>query len=372
MGGRGAGKTRAGAEWLRGLVLSGKARRVALVGPTMSDVREVMISGESGLLSLGEPGDRPVYEPSRQRLVWPNGAVGYAFSAEEPNRLRGPQFDAAWVDEIAGWNGSEEAWDMLQFGLRLGDDPRIVATTTPQDQPLIKRLLKDDACAVTRGGTHANAAHLAPGFIAALRAQYGHGEMARQELDGELVEFDSAALFNLSTIDAARVAAAPEMDEIIVSVDPAVTSKSTSDACGIVVVGRVDSQAYLLHDATLQGVPSTVWAKRVAEIAEAWNASFILAESNQGGELVKQVLQQAGTGRAIKLVHARLGKRERAHPVAALYEAGRVHHVGHFRELEDELIAFGMSKDSPNRLDALVHGVTQLLLNSPTPRISTV
>lgn len=337
----------------------------------MNDVREVMISGESGLLSIGEPAERPRYEPSRQRLQWPNGAVGYAFSAEEPNRLRGPQFDAAWVDEIAGWNGSEAAWDMLQFGLRLGDAPRVVATTTPQDKPLIKRLLKDPACKVSRGGTEANSAHLAPGFIAALREQYGHGKMARQELDGELVEFDRAALFKLSTIDAARVSAAPELDEIIVSVDPAVTSKSTSDACGIVVVGRADHQAFLLHDATLQGVPSTVWARRVAEIADAWNASFILAESNQGGELVRQVLLQAGTGRAVKLVHARLGKRERAHPVAALYEAGRVRHVGHFRELEDELIAFGTAKASPNRLDAMVHGVTHLLLQPAAPRISS-
>ena len=343
---------------------------MALVGPTMMDVREVMISGESGLLSLGEPGDRPAYEPSRQRLVWPNGAVGYAFSAEEPNRLRGPQFDAAWVDEIAGWNGSEEAWDMLQFGLRLGDAPRVVATTTPKAKPLIKRLLADEACAVTRGGTEANAANLASGFIAALRAQYGHGEMARQELDGELVEFDRASLFNLSTIDAARVKSAPEIDEIIVSVDPAVTSGATSDACGIVVVGRAESEAFILHDATVQGVPSTVWARRVAEIAEAFNASFILAESNQGGELVRQVLQQAGTGRAVKLVHARLSKAQRAHPVAALYGAARVHHVGHFRKLEDEMLSFGSSKVSPNRLDALVQGVTHLLLQPTSPRIS--
>ena len=339
----------------------------------MTDVREVMISGESGLLSVGLPQERPVYEPSRHRLSWPNGAVGYAFSAEEPNRLRGPQFDTAWVDEIAGWNGNEEAWDMLQFGLRLGDNPRLVATTTPQPKPLIKRLLEDDSCKVTRGGTTANAANLAPGFEAALRAQYGHSEMARQELDGELIDTVEGALFQLSVIDQYRLTHAPDLDEILISVDPAVTGHSASDACGIIALGRAGDRAFVLADATLQGAQPSVWARRVADLAEAYEADAILAESNQGGELVRQVLAQAGTGRAVQLVHARLSKKVRAGPVAQLYEAGRVHHVGHFRELEDEMRSFtGAGSNSPNRLDALVHGITHLLLRPAAPRISRV
>ena len=373
MGGRGAGKTRAGAEWLRAEILAGRARRVALVGPTMMDVREVMISGESGLLNIGSPDERPVYEPSRQTLTWPNGAVGYAFSAEEPNRLRGPQFDAAWVDEIAGWNGNEAAWDMLQFGLRLGENPRVVATTTPKQSPLIKRLMTEAGCVQTRGESSENAANLAPGFMAALRAQYGHSEMARQELDGVLMETVQGALFHLAVIDATRVSTAPEFDEIIVSVDPAVTSKASSDACGIIVLGRAGDEAFVLGDATVQGATPADWARCVADLAESYNADCVLAESNQGGELVREVLKQAGCGRAVQLTHAHLSKKVRAGPVAQLYQAGRVHHAGHFRELEDELCAFtGKVGSSPNRLDALVHGVSHLLIRAAAPRISRI
>lgn len=372
MGGRGAGKTRAGAEWVRELVRSGAARRVALVGPTMNDVREVMITGDSGLLSVGLESERPVYEPSRHRLSWPNGAVGYAFSAEEPNRLRGPQFDAAWTDEIAAWDEDSESWDMLQFGLRLGEHPRVMATTTPKPVKLIKRLLQDDTCEKTRGGSVMNAANLAPGFLEAMQAQYGSSELGRQELEGELVEDLDGALFRLSVLDETRVTEAPVLDEVLVSVDPAVTGNDGSDACGIIALGRAGDEAFILEDATLHGPPA-LWARCVVELAESHDADCILAEANQGGELVRQVLQQAGTGRAIRLIHARLSKRHRAGPVAQAYEAGRVHHVGHFRELEDEMIAFTGGKGaSPNRLDALVHGVTHLLLKTNPPRISLV
>lgn len=372
MGGRGAGKTRAGAEWLAGEIRAGRAKRIALVGPTMNDVREVMITGASGLASIGAQGERPEYEASRHRLVWPNGAVGYAFSAEEPERLRGPQFDAAWVDEVAAWNNAAATWDMLQFGLRLGDTPRLVATTTPKPVPIVKRLLADESCVVTRGASALNAANLASGFVEAMRSQYGSGSLGRQELDGELVENREGALFTLSMIDASRVNTAPEIEEIIISVDPAVTSHQGSDACGIIAIGRAGHDAFILADATMQGVPSTVWAPRVADLAEAFDADAILAESNQGGELVRDVIAQTGTGRVVQLVHARLGKKLRAGPVAALYTAGRVHHVGDFRELEDEMVGFGFTNESPNRLDALVHGVAHLCLARCAPRISRI
>ncbi|WP_377374141.1 DNA-packaging protein [Ponticaulis profundi] len=370
MGGRGAGKTRAGAEWLLSEIQSGRARRIALVGATMNDVREVMIGGESGLLSLGLPCDQPSYEPSRQRLSWPNGAVGYAFSAEEPERLRGPQFDTAWVDEVGAWSRAEATWNMLQFGLRLGKTPRVVATTTPRTTKLIRRLVREPGCTLTHAKSEANAANLAPHFLEAMRRQYGHSSLGRQELDGELVEEREDALFRLSLIDAARVQTMPELDAVVIAVDPPAMAHARSDACGIVAVGRAGGDAYLLADETVQGVIPDVWAARIADLADVWGADEIIAEANQGGEMVRSVIAAAGTGRAIRLIHARVSKRRRAGPVAALYGAGRIHHVGHFKALEDEMIAFGEAKTSPNRLDALVWGVTQLLLKTRDPRIA--
>lgn len=368
LGGRGAGKTRAGAEWLYGEILKGRARRVALVGPTMNDVREVMITGPSGLANIGWDGERPVYEPSRRRLNWPNGAIGYAFSAEEPDRLRGPQFDAAWVDELAAWEKDVETFDMLQFGLRLGEAPRLVATTTPKPKKLIKRLLADPNCQVSHGGSQLNASNLADGFLDAMRAQYGHGKLARQELDGELVEHDEGALFHLTEIDENRVQSAPELEQIIVAVDPPAMAHSSADACGIVAVGRAGNHAYILADETVQGVRPEDWALCVGALADRFGADEIIAEANQGGEMVRTVLNGFGTGRAVRLKHARFDKKRRAAPVAALYAAGRVHHVGHFRELEDEMLEFGQSKASPNRLDAMVWGVSHLLIGVEPPQ----
>ena len=372
LGGRGAGKTRAGAEWLHGEICEGRARRIALVGPTMNDVREVMISGPSGVLNVGLPYEKPDYEPSRRRLVWPNGAVGYAFSAEEPDRLRGPQFDAAWVDELAAWSRDEDTYDMLQFGLRLGDAPRLVATTTPKTRPLIKRLMSDDTVRTSHGGSRMNAANLAPGFLDAMTSVYGSGALARQELDGELIEDREGALFQMSMLENGRVSHTPDLDVLVIAVDPPAMANASSDACGIVAVGRAGNGAYVLADVSVQGVKPTEWAGRVADLAHTLGADEIIAEANQGGEMVREVLRAAGINLAIRLVHARHDKRRRAAPVAALYSAGRVHHVGHFRELEDEMLEFGQSTSSPNRLDALVWGVTHLLLNRAEPRIAMV
>lgn len=369
LGGRGAGKTRAGAEWIHGEILSGRARRVALVGPTMNDVREVMISGPSGLTQIGHETERPVYEPSRRRVSWPNGAVGFAFSAEEPDRLRGPQFDAAWVDELAAWEQDVATFDMLQFGLRLGDAPRLMATTTPRARALIKRLMADETCAQTRSSSDRNEVNLADGFISAIRARYGSTELARQEIDGELVDDIEGALFRLSVIDQTRLTQAPVLDRLVIAVDPPAMARANSDACGIVAVGQSGNEAFILADETVQGILPEAWAEKVANLADRLGADEIIAEANQGGEMVRTVLAGAGIGRAIRLVHARVDKRRRAAPVAALYAAGRVHHVGYFRALEDEMMAFGLSKASPNRLDALVWGVSHLLIQSALPQL---
>ncbi len=371
LGGRGAGKTRAGAEWARFAALFGGCRRVALVGPTLGDVREVMIEGPSGLRRLDdETGlDPPHYEVSRRRLVWPNGAEAHVFSAEDPDSLRGPQFDAAWCDEAAAWAHGVETWDMLQMGLRLGDDPRCMATTTPRPTPLIKRLIGEAGVAVTRSATGENAANLAPAFIRQIEATYGGTRLGRQELDGELIEDPDGALWRRALLDSCRVQAAPEgLEDVVVAVDPPATSGPKADACGIVAAGVAAAdgfgrRCFVLADASAQGLSPLDWAGRAAALAGQVGASRIVAEANQGGEMVRQTLETAGSAVPVRLTHARLGKRARAGPVAALYEKGRVAHVGVFRALEDEMCAFGadIAGRSPDRVDALVWAVSALM-----------
>ncbi|MET0314076.1 MAG: terminase family protein, partial [Hansschlegelia sp.] len=256
LGGRGAGKTRAGAEWVRAAALGqdgvARAGRIALVGETYADLREVMIDGESGLRGIHPHGERPAYEPTRKRLVWPNGAIAHGFSAEDPEALRGPQFDAAWCDEIAKWRHGQETWDMLQFGLRLGHRPRQVATTTPRAVPLVKRLLADPATAVTRAATRDNAFNLAPGFLQMVVGAYAGTRLGRQELDGELLEDRDDGLWTREAIERSRVFAAPELTRVVVAVDPPAGGRR-SDACGLVAVALgVDGKAYVLADETLQ------------------------------------------------------------------------------------------------------------------------
>jgi len=268
MGGRGAGKTRAGAEWVRAKALELKplgavgARRIALVGETMGEVRRVMVEGVSGLLSVHGAGQRPRFEPSKGQLVWPSGAIAQVFSAEDPDGLRGPQFDAAWCDEVAKWRHPQRTWDMLQFALRLGAQPQMVATTTPRPIPLLKKLLADAGTVVTRAATAANAENLAPSFVDEMTRRYWGTALGRQELLGELVDDTSGALWRRDWIDAHRVAAAPELATIVVAVDPPVTATAASDACGIVVAGLgPDGRAYVIDDRTLQGREPIVWAR---------------------------------------------------------------------------------------------------------------
>ncbi|MEO1362037.1 MAG: terminase family protein [Pseudomonadota bacterium] len=371
MGGGGAGKTRAGAEWVRFSALHGGCQRIALIAPTLSDAREVLIEGPSGVRAIeGLDEHRPDYNVSRRRLEWQNGAVGLVFSAEDPESLRGPQFDAAWCDEIAIWANGETVWDNLQFGLRLGEAPRCLATTTPRPVPLVRRLLNGDA-AVTRSATRDNQEHLAPSFTAQIEAAYAGTSLARQELNGELIEDLEGALWQHQTIDAQRVHQRPErFENIVVAIDPPTTSHAHSDACGLIAAGtcfddEAPTKCFILADATEQGLAPMDWATRAVDLAHEFGASEIVAEANQGGEMLRTILESGGCTRPVRLVYARLGKRARAMPVAALYARGLVSHIGAFDALEDEMCRFGSAGfvGSPDRVDALVWAVTILMLD---------
>jgi phage terminase large subunit-like protein len=380
LGGRGAGKTRLGAEWVRALVHGTKpyAQRghfsIALLGETEHDAREVMIEGPSGILRVAPRSERPVWLPTRRRLEWSNGAVAQVFSAEDPEQLRGPQFDAAWCDELAKWRQADAAFDMLQFGLRLGARPRQLVTTTPRPIPLIKRLLADPRCAVTRASTHANAAHLAPSFLDEVLARYSGTRLGRQEIDGEVIEDRPDALWSRATIEAARVAAAPELVRIVVGIDPPASTRG--DACGIVAAGRAENGCiYVLEDATARGLAPDGWASKAIALYRRWKADTLVAEVNQGGDMVRAVLRQIDPAAPLQCVHATRGKWLRAEPVAAMYAQARVKHVDPPKaELEDQMCDFGLNGlsggGSPDRLDALVWAVTALAVPaSAGPRI---
>ncbi|QUS39288.1 ATP-binding protein [Tardiphaga alba] len=382
LGGRGAGKTRTGAEWVRALVhgtppyATRPHGRIALVGETMHDARAVMLEGESGLLRICPHAERPTWIASRKRLEWPNGAIGEVFSAEEPAALRGPQFEAAWCDELAKWRYAEATFDMLQFGLRLGRHPRQLITTTPRPLPLIKRLLADPRTRVTRAPTSANKDYLSPAFFEAVVGRYAGTRMGRQELDGELIEDRPDALWSRAVIEACRVIEPPALSKIVVAIDPPGTSRKGADACGLVVTGRSESGwFYVLEDASAAGLSPSAWANKAMALYRRYNANNIVAEVNMGGEMVRAVLREVDHTVPIKEVHATRGKYMRAEPVAALYEQGKVKHVGCFPDLEDEMCDFGVeglsSGRSPDRLDAMVWGITSLM-TGPTfggPRI---
>lgn len=383
MGGRGSGKTRAGAEWLRFALLYGGCRRAALVGPTLTDVREVMIEGPSGLraLACGAGAPAPEYEASRRRLVFENGAEAFAFSSEDHDSLRGPQFDVAWCDEIAAWTYPDATWDMLQFALRLGETPRALATTTPRPTGLVRRLVDAPGSIVTRARTGDNAHNLAPGFLSAVERAYGGTRLGRQELDGELLEDDEGCLWTHRMIEAARQDGFPgRFEEVVVAIDPPAGASPTSDACGIIAAGRaselgVPARCFILADSSAQGLAPLDWGARAVSLAAQLGARCIVAEANQGGEMVRHTLETAGCRLPVRLVRASLGKRERALPVAALYGRGRVVHAGGLDALEDEMCTFGTQGQgrSPDRVDALVWAVWSLMLEGPgAPRVRPV
>jgi len=347
------------------------ARHIALVAPTAADVRDVMVEGESGLLAIAPPWDRPEYEPSKRRLTWENGAIATTYSADEPERLRGPQHDFAWCDELAAWR-YPEAWDMLMFGLRLGDDPRAVVTTTPRPTKLIKALVADPKVVVTRGSTYDNKFNLAPAFLDQIVRRYEGTRLGRQELDAEILEDVPGALWTHGLIDATRVNTVPSLTRIVVAIDPAVSTDEHADETGIVVAGKdAAGHGYVLADLSGRYTP-TEWAKAAIAAYRAHGADRVVAEVNNGGDLVEATLRVVDPAVSFAAVHAARGKVARAEPVAALYEQGRVHHLGALPRLEDQMCCFAhdFSREtagySPDRVDALVWALTELLVQ-PVP-----
>ena len=372
LAGRGYGKTRAGAEWVRSVAESDPTARIALVGDSLGEARRVMVEGPSGLLAIGRPRLRPQFEPSRRQLTWPSGAVATLYAAGEPESLRGPQHSHAWCDEIAKWGQAhgkaESAWDNLLLGLRLGDRPQVVATTTPRAVPLLRRLLAREGTVVTRGTTQDNRDHLAHGFYRSVQAAFGRSLLARQELDGELIEDIEGALWSRALLESCREPGAhADCTRIVIGVDP--PASSDGDACGIVVGALgADGIGRVLADCSVRKPTPERWARAVANAARVWRADRVVAEANQGGEMVRSVLRAADVALPVKLVHASRGKAAGAEPVAALYEAGRVRHAGQFPELEDQLCGLLAGGDyegpgrSPDRADALVWAMTELML----------
>ena len=361
--GRGFGKTRSGAEYVIEKVKSGEAKRVGLIGPTAADVRDVMVEGESGILGCSRDNFRPLYEPSKRRLSWPNGAIATLYSAEEPDRLRGPQHDLIWADEPATWKYSE-TWDMAMFGLRLGKDPRVVATTTPRPTPLIKELVKDPTTAVTKGTTYENAENLAPTFLEKIVKKYEGTRLGRQELNAEILDDNPGALWQRDVIENLRhQGKLPQLTRIVVGVDPAVSTGDESDETGIIAAGiAATGHIYILEDSSLQGSPNA-WAVAVSRTYHKWKGDRVIGEVNNGGDLVEVNLRTVDRAIPFRAVHASRGKAIRAEPISALYEQGKVHHVGTFPQLEDQMCEWvpnDPNQKSPDRVDALVWALTEL------------
>lgn len=381
LAGRGFGKTRMGSEWIRENVCGDTPlspppggpgwKRIALVAETAADARDVMVLGDSGILACHPRDYRPEWSPTNRRLTWPNGVQAWVYNATEPDQLRGPQHGAAWVDELAKFRYMVETWDQLQFGLRLGEHPQVLVTTTPRPLPLIKKLVNDSDTVITRGSTLDNKANLAENTVKQLYDRYSGTRLGRQELEGEILGDIPGALWTRESIDEARVKEAPEdLERVYVAVDPATSSEEGSDEHGIVVVGLARDEdgyarGYVLEDGSLRGTPEQ-WAKKAVSLYRKWQADKIIAEKNQGGEMVSSVIKAADRSVPVKLVHASRGKVLRAEPISALYEQRRVHHVGSFDLLEDQMCTFSAdnvrntSTGSPDRVDALVWGLTEI------------
>lgn len=366
--GRGFGKTRAGAEWVSACARAHKKARIALIGATIEDVRQVMIEGPSGLIAVARNDEPVVWKASAGEVAFASGAKAFAYSAEAPERLRGPEHDLAWCDEIAKWRGKpgEETWDNLMLGLRIGDRPRALLTTTPRSNALMRRILAMPGLIETHGRTRDNP-HLPKGFVAAMQADYGGTRIGRQELDGEFIEDLTGALWRRAMIEDCRVGAAPALVRTVVAVDP--PAGIGGDACGIVAVALgEDGCGYVIDDASVESAGPESWARAVAACVNRHAADRVVAEANNGGAMVRSVLIAADAAMPVRLVHASHGKVARAEPVAALYEAGRVRHVGAFPALEDELCGLIVGGGyegpgrSPDRADALVWGLSELML----------
>jgi phage terminase large subunit-like protein len=368
LAGRGFGKTRTGAEWTRAFAEANPGARIALVAASLHEARQVMVEGESGLLGIAPDDARPDYESSLRRLTWPNGAVATLYSAAEPDSLRGPEHAAAWCDEIAKWPQGEAAWDNLMLTMRIGERPRVVATTTPRGVPLVRRLMRERGVAVTRGATHSNRHNLSPTWLATMDVLYGGTRLGRQELGGEMLEDVEGALWSRALVERCRVAAdgVGKPRRVVIGVDPPATS--TGDACGIVVAAWLrDGRVAVVEDASVERAATHAWAQAVAAAAARWGADRVVAESNMGGEMVTAVLAQADVALPVVGVHASVGKARRAEPVALAYERGQVVHAGAFEALEDQLCGLQIGGGyagpgrSPDRADACVWAVAELL-----------
>lgn len=390
LAGRGWGKTRTGAEWIRKQVELGLARRIAFVARTASDARDVMVEGVTGVLAVSHPDFRPKYEPSKRRLTWYNEngtvrAIAICYSAEEPKLLRGPQHDAAWCDELAAWD-STEAFDNLLLGLRLGVRPRCIATTTPKPTSLIKDLMARRSTAVTGGSTYENIANLAPEFIEDILDRYEGTSLGRQELYAELLSESEHALWKRAWIESGRWATDaggspldhPDLDRLVVAVDPATTSKPSSSETGIVVAGRCQMtdddgktrpHFFVLEDLSGRYTPQG-WAQLATGAYYDFDGDCVIGEKNNGGDMVESTIVNVDDSVPFEEVWASRGKVPRATPVVALYQQGRVHHVGMFRDLEDQLCQWEPGQtDSPDRLDALVWAISSMMPTTQEPKL---
>ena len=371
MAGRGFGKTRMGAEWVRMLAHKYPGCRIALVAETAADARDVMIKGDSGLLNCDPTLTEDSWSPTNRCLTWPNGSKAYTYNGTTPDQLRGPQHHFAWVDELAKFEYMQDAWDQVQFGLRLGEHPQCLVTTTPRPLPLIKKLVADPDTVVTNGSTLDNADNLAKNTVKQLYERYGGTRLGRQELEGEILGDIPGALWSRENIDANRLKQAPEdLERVFVAVDPATSSNEGSDETGIVVVALARdpdgyARGYVLEDGSIKGSPEE-WARKAVALYRKYSADKIVAEKNQGGDMVASVIKAVDRNVPIKLVHASRGKAIRAEPISSLYEQNRVHHVGRHDLLEDQMCIFSIdnvrnsSTGSPDRVDALVWGLTEI------------
>ena len=368
--GRGYGKTRTGAENVRRWAEENPGCRIAMVARTSSDVRDVMVEGESAIMACCPPWNMPRYEPSKRRITWANGSIATTFSADEPDLLRGPQFHYAWADELASWRFLKESWDNLQLGLRLGDDPRAIVTTTPKPIKMLRTLMADPTTVVTGGSTYENRANLADSFFDNITRLYEGTSVGRQELYAQLLDQAEGALWQREDIDKHRIAESPQLGRVVVAIDPAVSANEQSDETGIVIAGSLYlpqphgsplQHFYVLDDKSGRMRPRQ-WGQRALSMMDRWIADRIVGEVNNGGDMVGETLRTIDPDVAFRAVHASRGKQARAEPVAALYEQGRVHHVGVFEELEDQLCNWVplSNQRSPDRLDALVWAITEL------------
>lgn len=371
--GRGFGKTRAGAEAVREWIRRG-FNYVNLIGATADDARDIMVQGESGIMAICPQWERPEYKVSQRKLVWPNGAESLIFTADEPERLRGKQSQKGWCDELAAWR-YPDAWDQFKFGLRLGDNPQAVITTTPRPTKLIREIMADPDTITTNGSTHDNKANLAPSFLTTVLRKYEGTRLGRQEISGEVLDDNPGALFKRKDIDDNRVLRAPELQRIVVAIDPAATSSEGADDTGMVPAGiaMVDGvlHGYILADLTCHETPMG-WAKKAVSAYKELKSDRIIGEANNGGDMIEAVIRAVDPNVSYRKVIATRGKEIRAEPVAALYEQGRIHHVGDLGKLEDEMCGWDpldKSARSPNRMDAVVWALTELMLTDTTTGI---